>query len=166
VGQHFAAGPLAEAGLRSMPALHGLVMETLRLYPIAILAMRYTNKTFTFAGCQVDADSPVYMATTVTHLMPEFFPEPEKFDITRYAPPRSEHRKPGAFAPFGLGPHTCLGAGMAEVQMMLTMATLLNRLDLELDPPDYTLKTIVNPAPGPEYGFKVRVIGRRSKNLN
>jgi cytochrome P450 len=157
----FAQGIPNEGTLRNMPALHGLVMETLRMYPIAILAVRYTNHEFEFYGHRVPADAPVYMATTVSHFMPEYFPEPERFDIERYQPPRSEHRKQGAFAPFGLGTHSCLGTGMAEVQMMLTMATLLNRLDLQLSPPDYTLKTIVNPAPGPEYGFKVKVLGRR-----
>src|SRR5260221_2053373 len=48
-----------------------------------------------------------------------------QFDLDRFRPPRNEHRKPGAYAPFGLGDHTCLGAGIAEVQLMTTMATLL-----------------------------------------
>jgi cytochrome P450 len=162
VDEAFAGGIPTEASLRKMTALHGLVMETLRMYPIAILAMRYTNIPFEFAGRRVDADSPIYMAATVSHFLPEFYCEPDKFDIDRFAPPRREHRKPGAFAPFGLGTHSCLGAGMAEVQMMLTMGRLLHRLDLELVPLDYTLKTIVNPAPGPEYGFTVKVASRRT----
>src|SRR5690348_15719273 len=37
-------------------------------------------------------------------------------------------------APFGLGDHTCLGAGIAEVQLMATMATLVANYTLQLDP--------------------------------
>ena len=52
---------------------------------------------------------------TVPHFLPEFFPEPEEFDIDRYHAPRNERRLDGAYAPFGLGDHTCLGAGIAEI---------------------------------------------------
>jgi hypothetical protein len=42
-----------------------------------------------------------------------------------------------------------------------TIAALLHTLDLRLDPPDYTLRTTVNPLPGPARGFTLRVAGRR-----
>ena len=104
------------------------------------------------------------MATAVSHFLPEFYPDPYTFDIERYRKPRIEHRKPGAYAPFGLGPHTCLGAGMAEVLMMLGMGRLFYQLDMALSPPDYDLKLDVAPTPGPESKFKILVKGRRHQN--
>lgn len=158
----FAAGPLTPATLQAMPILHGVVMETLRMYPIAAAAMRNATQDFAFADCQVLEGEPLYMGITVSHYLETFYPEPYRFDITRFQKPRMEHRQPGAFAPFSLGEHTCLGAGLAEVEIMLTMARLLHRRRLALTPPDYSLKLKVAPTPGPELGFKVRVVGDRA----
>ncbi len=159
----FAAGPLTPASLHNMPILHGVVMETLRMYPIAAAAMRNATQDFEFAGYQVLEGEPLYMGITVSHYLESFYPEPYRFDITRFQKPRMEHRQPGAFAPFSLGEHTCLGAGLAEVEIMLTMARVLHRRRLALTPPDYTLKLKVAPTPGPEMGFRVRVLGERTR---
>ncbi len=88
-------------------------------------------------------------------------PEPERFDIERYTPERREHRQPGAFAPFGAGPHVCLGAGFAEVAIAATMATIVREVELALDPPDYALKISPVPTPSPDDRFRFRVARRR-----
>lgn len=158
----FAEGTPTEKTLRQgMPVLYGAVLETLRMYPIAVAAMRNATRDFVFQGYRVYEGEPLYMATAVSHYLPEFYPDPYTFDIDRYQKPRLEHRQKGAFAPYGLGPHTCLGAGMAEVIMMLSMGRLFHQLDLSLSPADYDLKLSVAPTPGPETKFKVKVNGRR-----
>jgi cytochrome P450 len=162
VDHTFAEDTPTPADLREMYVMHGTVMETLRLYPIAVAAMRTSTQAFEFEGYRVNADQPLYMATAVSHFLPQFYPDPYDFDIERCQKPRMEHKKPGAFAPFSLGSHSCLGAGMAEVLMMLMMSRMFNRLGFELVPPDYELKLNVAPAPGPELGFKVRVTHYRS----
>ena len=166
VDRIFAAGtPTPQTLKRDMPILYGALMETLRMYPIAVAAMRNATQDFVFQGHRVYAGEPLYMATAVSHFLPEFYPDPYTFDIERYQRPRAEHRQPGAYAPFGLGPHTCLGAGMAEVLMMLGMGRLFHQLDLVLSPPDYKLKLDVAPTPGPELKFKVLVKGRRQETV-
>ncbi len=114
-----------------------------------------------FEGHQIHRGDMVYIATSVPHFMEEYFPEPRKFDIDRYTKPRAEHMQAGAYSPFGRGPHTCLGKSLAEVQIALSMARLFYKLDLELDPPDYELKTKTAPTPGPAMDFKVKVRGYR-----
>ncbi len=157
----FAGGPLTDESLADLPVINGVVQETLRLYPIAVAQPRVANRDFDYAGHRIREGEPVYCAVTVPHFLPEFFPHPEVFDIDRYGPERREHAAPGAFAPFGKGQHTCLGKGIADVQMTLTAARLFHRLDLALDPPDYVLRRKSAPTPGPVTGFKVRVLGER-----
>jgi hypothetical protein len=41
--------------------------------------------------------------------------------------------------------------------MALSVARVFHKLDLELESPDYVLKTKTAPTPGPAMGFKVRV---------
>ena len=99
----FAAGPVTPESLRNMRVLHGAVMETLRMYPIAVAAMRNATRDFEFAGHLVEKDEPLFIAITVSHFLEQFYSIPTKFDITRFAPPRNEHKQAGAFAPFSLG---------------------------------------------------------------
>ena len=147
--------------LHRIPALNGAIMETMRLYPIAVAQMRTANKDFVFAGHQIQEGELMYVATSVAHFMGEHYPDPEKFDIDRYEKPRAEHLKPGVYSPYGRGPHTCLGKSLAEVQIALSMARLFYRLDLALEPANYVLKTKTAPTPGPAMDFKIRVKGYR-----
>lgn len=158
----FADGEITEEHLlQRIPALQGAIMETMRLYPIAVAQMRTANKDFVFAGHQIREGQMLYVGTSVPHFMEECYPDPFKFDIDRYTKERAEHMKPGAYSPYGRGPHTCLGKSLAEIQIALSMARLFYKLDLELDPPGYELKTKTAPTPGPATSFKVRVKGYR-----
>ena len=71
--------------------------------------------------------------------------------------PQNQQLQKGAYAPFGRGPHVCLGQGIAEAQMALIIARLFHKRDLNLLHPDYKLKTKTAPTPGPTEGFKIRV---------
>ena len=157
----FANGRIEEEDLKKIPAVHGAIMETMRLYPIAVAQMRTATKDFTFAGHQIKGGEMLYIGTSVPHFMEEYYPNPEKFDIDRYEKPRAEHMQSGAYSPYGRGPHTCLGKSLAEVQMAISMARLFYRLDMSLEPLDYTLVTKTAPTPGPSMDFKVKVKGFR-----
>ena len=158
----FAHGTIEEDHLfQKIPSLNGAIMETMRLYPIAVAQMRTATKDFVFEGHAIREGELLYVATSVPHFMEEFYPNPEKFDIDRYEKPRAEHLKPGVYSPYGRGPHTCLGKSLAEVQIALSMARLFYRLELALEPADYVLKTKTAPTPGPAMNFHVRVKGYR-----
>jgi cytochrome P450 len=157
-----AAGNLSIASLRQMRWLYGACMETLRRYPVAGALPRYVAKSFTFGGHTIAAGQQIFIATGVAHFLPEVYHEPERFDPERFFAPRAEHHRPGAFAPYGLGPRTCLSAGMGEALIMLIVATLLRHVDLALPHPGYRLRTQVAPIPGPHRDFAVRVLGHRA----
>jgi cytochrome P450 len=157
----FAQGSIDEADLKRAPSIEAAVMETMRLYPIAVAQMRTATRDFEFAGHQIRANELLFVATSVPHFMEEYFPQPEKFDIDRYQKPRAEHLQSGAYSPYGRGPHTCLGKSLAEVQMTLTLARLFHQLDLGLESPGYVLQRKTLPTPGPSMKFKVRVKQRR-----
>jgi cytochrome P450 len=155
-------GGLDMAALRRMRWMHGVYMETLRMYPIAGALPRYVAQSFEFGGHTIEAGQLVFIATGVCHFLPQFYPDPYTFDPLRYSEPRNEHHQPGAFAAFGLGQRTCLSAGLGDAIIMTLIATLLRNVELELSPRDYTMKSVVAPIPGPEKRFSVRVIGQRS----
>ncbi len=149
------------SGIRTLDAMHRAAMETMRMHPVAPLLMRSAANSFEFGGYRIPAGASVMIATAVPHHLPECFPEPDRFDIGRYAPERAEHRQSGAYAPFGLGAHRCLGSGFAEVQLAVTMATLLHEVDFEFHPARYRLKTTQAPLPSPNASFRVVATPRR-----
>jgi cytochrome P450 len=157
----FSDGPLTWEKLKRMPDLNGAMMETLRRYPVAGGHTARVARPLTLAGYRLEPGNNVLVAMTVPHYMEELYPHPMQFDIDRFCAPRNEHRQRGAYAPFGLGDHTCLGAGIAEVQLMVTMATLLNTYTLEFDPPDYQLVIERHPTPVPGNDFHVKVVEKR-----
>jgi cytochrome P450 len=155
----FQDGPLTWEKLRQMPDLHGAMMETLRRYPVAGGHHARVAKPLTIAGYRLEPGNDVNIAMTVPHFLEELYPHPMQFDIDRFRAPRNEHRQHGAYAPFGLGDHTCLGAGIAEVQLMVTMATLLHFYTLKLDPPTYQLVIEHHPTAVPGNNFRVKIAG-------
>jgi len=157
----FFQGPLIWEQLKNMTALHGAAIETLRRYPVANGHMAMVAKRLTLAGYRLEPGDEIFVAMTVPHFLPELYPEPEKFDIDRFHAPRNEHRQHGAYAPFGLGDHTCLGAGIAEIQLMVTIATIFHDYQLELDPPTYKLTIENQPTPAPSKDFRVKAVTKR-----
>jgi cytochrome P450 len=158
----FAKDSIGEADVRGLKVINGAVMEAMRLWPIAVAQMRTSNHAFEFAGFEIPADEMLYIGTSVPHFMDEYFPDAQKFDIDRYQRPRAEHLQKGAYSPFGRGPHSCLGQGLAEVLMAMAMARVFHRYDLALEHPDYVLKTKTAPTPGPANSFKVKITGERN----
>jgi cytochrome P450 len=152
----FANGLPTAVDLRKVDILHRASLETLRRYPIAPATQRTAIKPFEFGGYRVDVGQRVFIGITVPHFIEALHPDPYRFDIDRYLPERSEHRIPGAFAPFSLGSHTCLGAGLAETQVMLTIATLFSLARFEMDPPGYKLEVRAAPTPAPANSFRMK----------
>jgi cytochrome P450 len=154
-------GEIEERDIRGLTLINGCVREALRLWTIAVAQLRSAAEDFEFAGHRIAKGEMLYVATSVPHFMDEFYPDPTRFDPCRMLEPRNEYTQVNAWAPFGVGPHICLGQGIAETQMALNLARLFHRLDLDLISPDYAMPTKTAPTPGPSNRFRIRVKGRR-----
>lgn len=117
-------------GLENMETLKNFIREVMRLYPTAYAVRRTAAKDFEFQGYSIDKGQDIILFTTANHTDPAWFKNPQVFDITRYEEPRLEHRASGAWAPFGRGPHTCIGAGLANILLSLNLALFLYHTDL------------------------------------
>ncbi len=142
---------------KRMKVLHAATLEILRYYPVGPGIPRTAADSFEFEGYRVPKGANVLVGTAVTHFLPQFFPDPMTFDIDRYIEPRHEHHQPNVFAPFTVGEHTCLGAGMAEIQVMATLAAIINAVDLQLDPSDFVVQLKTAPSRGPKPNLAVRI---------
>jgi cytochrome P450 len=127
------------------------------MYPPAPASARTVMKAFEFGGFRIDEGRRVMVATSVPHHLAEHFPDPERFDIDRDF---TAGRQASVFAPFSVGSHTCLGAGMTEVLAAATMAMLVRQLTPALTRPDRPLRIQATPGPNPGKRFTISATTR------
>lgn len=126
--------------LREIPALEGAIKETLRLHPPLIILMRQVNWDFHYGGFKVAKGKKVAVSPAVSNRMPECFPEPDRFDPTRYGPGREEDAHVFGWIPFGAGRHKCVGSQFAQIQLKSIFSVLLLEYEFELCQPAETYR--------------------------
>lgn len=138
---------------RDWSYLDGVVAEALRLHPPAAISARMAAERFEFAGNHVEAGSTLIFSPYVTHRLPELWPDPLRFDPLRWDPRRPGHHRPAPheFLPFGGGPHRCLGAAFATLELTVLLERVVRRTRLRIvafDPAPVTLAAM-RPRRGP-----------------
>ena len=151
----FADGMPTAQAFEKLDVLPRLMLEALRLYPPLFSLGRTVTNTFDFGGFRIPHGEKVVFATSVPHALPEFYPEPQRFDIDRYLPGRMEHAAPGAYAPFGAGAHACLGSGMARVLVPVALATMLHGAEVE-EAGEFKYRHLPIIRPTEHFTFRVR----------
>ena len=121
--------------LKQMKVLDNALSEAERLYPPVGNGPRGVLEEFEFDGYRVPAGCLVYYAIAASHLLPQVWADPTRFDPDRFAPPREEHKKtPYALVGFGGGPRICIGINFAQVEIKLLASLVLRRFNLEVVP--------------------------------
>ena len=133
-------------------------MECQRMYPVIPWQLRTTMNSCIVDGYKIPTNTMILLCQTGPHYLESLYKDPSKFDIDRYLPGREEHTAPGAYAPYGLGTHTCLGHRWVELQMTVNILKIAHRLKLEVVPANYRLG--INPFPtcAPNRKLKFKVV--------
>jgi cytochrome P450 len=130
--------------------------ESLRMIPPVPSIPRRAIKDFSFGGYDFKAGTYVGIAPGFTHQMPEYWPEPGKFDPLRFEPEQVKARHKYAWVPFGGGAHMCLGLHFAYMQIKILMWHMLRSGTIEL-PAGSGDKWQAWPIPQPKDGLPVRL---------
>ncbi|XP_037026215.1 probable cytochrome P450 6g2 [Bradysia coprophila] len=120
-----------------LPYMGAAIKETLRLYPILpfldrVCMVPRSDEGYSlepFSSFKVPSGMPVYVPIYNMQRDPEYFPEPEKFIPERFF---SENEKSNdCYAPFGVGPRSCIGERFALMQMKVALMSLLSSFRME-----------------------------------
>lgn len=113
------------ADIASLPLIRRIVDETLRLYPPAAFLSRTAMAADTLCGREVRPGDTVILPIYALHRHHDLWPDPDRFDPSRFMDPKSIDRF--AYLPFGDGPRICIGANFALQEAVIILATLLAR---------------------------------------
>lgn len=120
--------PATSADLPKLKRCEWAVRETLRLYPpVWIIFTRKALAGVDLGRHRVRKGDWMYILPYTLHRDARWFPNPEVFDPERFAPGRVEAISQYAYIPFGAGPHMCIGNAFATMEMVLILATVLQR---------------------------------------
>jgi cytochrome P450 len=149
--------PTAEQLAGGLPELEAVMDETLRMYPPAWVGPRRAVESFEFAGVAVPSGALVNYCSWASHRLADVFPDPDRFDPTRFTPERKAALPKGAYVPFGGGSRTCIGMRFGQLEIKTIASLVLQRFRLEL-PSEYELRVRMMPTLSPRRGLPLRVL--------
>jgi cytochrome P450 len=119
--------PLDPASLAALPYTRMVLAESMRLYPPAWAIGRRAINEFEINGYRIPARSMVVVSQYIIHRDARFFPEPEKFDPSRWRPEVAAVRPKFSYFPFGAGSRICIGEQFAWMEGILVLAAIGRR---------------------------------------
>ncbi|XP_070577396.1 1,25-dihydroxyvitamin D(3) 24-hydroxylase, mitochondrial-like [Ptychodera flava] len=124
---------ITQEHLRNLHYIKAVVRESMRLYPVAPASSRILASDVVLCGYHVPAETVVVVHTGLMSRDPELFEDPDKFLPERWM--RSEQQIPRvnqyAAQPFAMGPRQCIGRRLAELEMYLCIAKIIQNFVLE-----------------------------------
>jgi cytochrome P450 len=113
-----------------------VLRESLRLYPPVWVIGRRALAPFRLGEYELPAETNVLISQLMMHRDPRYFPDPERFDPSRWSAndPRNASLPRFAYFPFGGGPRVCIGAGFAMMEAVLLLATIAQRFQIQIVP--------------------------------
>jgi sterol 14-demethylase len=151
--------------LRSIPRLEAALKETLRLHPPLIILLRVVQEEIELAGRVIAPGTMVAASPRVSNRIAEDFPEPDRFDPSRYLDPRQEDlQNRWTWIPFGAGKHRCVGNAFAMMQLKAIFSVILRDYEFEMVQPsedyrDDTSKMVIQLAQPARVRYRRRDAG-------
>jgi cytochrome P450 len=140
-----------------------VIKESMRLYPPAWTLGREALEDCEIGGFHIPKGSQLVMSQWVVHRDPRFWPEPERFDPSRWGEERTKNLPLCAYFPFGDGPRVCIGSNFAMMEAILILAAIAQRFRLDLVP-GQTLRLVPSVTMRPRNGIKMIVREPRRSN--
>ncbi|EFH57287.1 CYP707A2 [Arabidopsis lyrata subsp. lyrata] len=136
---------------RKMPLTTRVIQETLRAASVLSFTFREAVQDVEFDGYLIPKGWKVLPLFRRIHHSSEFFPNPEKFDPSRF----EVAQKPYTYMPFGNGVHSCPGSELAKLEMLILLHHLTTSFRWEVIGGEEGIQ--YGPFPVPKKGLPIRV---------
>ncbi|KAK1556452.1 hypothetical protein Q3G72_005206 [Acer saccharum] len=105
-----------------------VALETLRMDPPLLGSFRRALRDIEYQGYTIPKGWQVMLASSVTHMDEQLFPDPSKFDPARF----EKQAPPFSFVAFGGGPRICPGYEFARIETLATIHYLVTQFTWKL----------------------------------
>ena len=122
--------------IKDLPYLNAVIKETMRLNPTIISTLPRTLDvpiSIEEASIVLPRGTIAGMQNYVHHRDAEVYPNPDKFDPSRWIGIDASSDMEKALTPFSLGPRNCIGQILARTELLLATSLLFRKLDLSLN---------------------------------
>ncbi len=116
--------------LAALPRVLQVLEEAMRLFPPAYVVPRVCIEEAQLGAYTIPRGADIVVWIHHVHRDARWFPEPLRFDPTRFAPEAKRAIPKGAYLPFGAGTRTCIGKQFALIEAQLILARVLQRFEL------------------------------------
>ncbi|MFJ4192414.1 cytochrome P450 [Kitasatospora sp. NPDC089509] len=120
--------------LDALPLLRRVVDETLRLEGPAWMLTRRAAEAVDVGGRTLPAGTALWYSPYLLHHDPDRYPDPHRFDPDRWLTAPAGESADALFIPFGAGIRACIGESLARAELLVVLATLLQRWRFRLAP--------------------------------
>ncbi|KAJ7674373.1 cytochrome P450 [Mycena rosella] len=134
--------PVTYEDFSKLPYLIAVMRETLRLAATAPMRTTAPLEDTTLGGGKyaVKKDTSIAIQAWEMHRDPKVWgDDAEEFQPERMLDGKFEALPPNAWQPFGFGARACIGRAFAWQEVTLVMASIIQKFDLALVDPSYTL---------------------------
>ena len=111
-----------------------ILQESLRITPPTWGIDRRAREDDEIDGYLIRKGTKVALSPFVVHHLPNYWPDPERFDPERFTDAQEKARPTYAYFPFGGGPRRCVGMRFAMAEAQLMLAVLGQSFSLRLQP--------------------------------
>jgi unspecific monooxygenase len=144
-----------------LPYLNVVCSETLRMYPVAMLALnRLVKSPLEVMGYNLEPGNLVVPCIYLTHHREDLYPDSKQFKPERFL---ERQFSTSEFLPFGGGNRRCIGMALALFEMKLVLATVLSQWQMELADTEPVKPARKGALLGTGSGVKMVVRGRREQ---
>ncbi|XP_066297904.1 cholesterol side-chain cleavage enzyme, mitochondrial-like [Branchiostoma lanceolatum] len=115
--------------LKNLHLMKAIIKETLRLYPVAFVMTRVVQQDTVLMGYEIPAKTTVMVSIYHMARDPKMYKDPDEYRPERWLRSAEDYEDthPYAYLPFGFGTRSCIGRRVAETELQVLLAKIVQR---------------------------------------
>jgi cytochrome P450 len=144
------------ADLPQLPYTLMVIKEAMRLEPTVALIPRFLLADTHLGGYRLRQGGALLLAVYLLHHDPRWWPQPERFDPTRFSTEYEPNIPDYVYLPFGGGPRICIGNQFALMEAQILLALFASRWQFSVTP-GARARPVRQVTTAPQNGLRMRL---------